>query len=180
MYIYMCCSSIVSLVISLNYLVQCTVEEIHHLCHVINSPFDHSHIMILGHTHPESLVHLAALHCGHTLVKPSQYFSQTLLHASGQSGMSSNTYSVKQLRKDLLTIYTTAGVKNEKTVVLLTDKEILDESFLTCVYEFVKGGAISSLFSKEEQAKIVNAVRSDMTQEGIAFTQQTGWTFFMR
>ena len=94
--------------------------------------------------------------------------------------MSSNTYSVKQLRKDLLTIYTTAGVKNEKTVVLLTDKEILDESFLTCVYEFVKGGAISSLFSKEEQAKIVNAVRSDMTQEGIAFTQQTGWTFFMR
>ena len=136
--------------------------------------------MILGHAHPESLVHLASLHCGYTLVKPSQYFSQSLLSSSAHSGMSISTYSLKQLRRDLLTVYTTAGVKNEKMVVLLTDKEILDESFLTCVYEFVKGGAITPLFSKEEQARVVNAVRSDMTQMGVAFTRQTGWEFFIR
>lgn len=136
--------------------------------------------MILGHTYPECMVHLAALHCGYNLVKPSQYFSQTLLSASAHSGMSLDSYSIKQLRKDLLTIYTTAGVRNEKVVVLLTDKEILDESFLTCVYEFIKGGAISPLFSKEEQAKIVNAVRSDMTQAGIPFTRQSGWNFFIK
>ena len=147
---------------------------------MINSPFDHGHMMILGHTHPECLVHLAALHCGSTLVKPSQYFNQSLLSSSSHCGLSLATYSVKQLRKDLLTIFTTAGVKNEKMVVLLTDKEILDESFLTCVYEFVKGGAISPLFSKEEQGKIVNAVRSDMTQAGVPFTRQAGWEFFIR
>lgn len=152
----------------------------HHLCRVISSPFDHGHMMILGHTHPESLVHLASLQCGYTLVKLSQYFSQTLLNPSSKSGISPTTYTVNQLRKDLLTIYTTGGVKNEKMVILLTDKEILDESFLTCVYEFVTGGAISPLFSKEEQAKIVNAVRSDMTQAGIPFTRQAGWKFFIR
>ena len=84
------------------------------------------------------------------------------------------------MRRDLLTVYTIAGVKNEKMVILLTDKEILDKSFLICVYEFVKGGAISPIFSKEEQAKIVNAVRSDMTQAGVAFTRQSGWQFFIR
>ena len=94
--------------------------------------------------------------------------------------MSLGSYSIKQMRRDLLTIYTIAGVKNEKMVILLTDKEILDESFLTCVYEFIKGGAISPLFSKEEQAKIVNAVRSDMNQAGVAFTRQSGWQFFIR
>ena len=135
--------------------------------------------MLLGHTHPENLVHLVSLHCGFTLVKPSQYFSQSLLSTSANSDTSHNTYSLKQLRRDLLTIYTTAGVKNEKMIILITDKEILDESFLTCVYEFVKGGAISPLFSKEEQAKVVNAVRSDMTQAGIAFTRQSGWEFFI-
>ena len=152
----------------------------HHLCHVINSPFDHGHMILLGHTHPEPLLQLASLHCGYTLVKPSQYFSQSLLTSSSQSGMSLGSYSIKQMRRDLLTIYTLAGVKNEKMVILLTDKEILDESFLTCVYEFIKGGAISPLFSKEEQAKIVNAVRSDMTQAGVAFTRQSGWQFFIR
>lgn len=155
------------------------MENLHNLCHVISSPFDHGHMMILGHTHPESFIHLACLHCGYTLVKPSQYFSQALFTSSTKGGISPTTYTAKQLRKDLLTIYTMAGVKNEKTVVLLTDKEILDESFLTCVYEFVRGGAISPLFSKEEQAKIVNAVRSDMTQAGIAFTCEAGWKFFI-
>ena len=137
-------------------------------------------MILLGHTHPEPLLQLASLHCGYTLVKPSQYFSQSLLTSSSQSGMSLESYSIKQMRRDLLTIYTIAGVKNEKMVILLTDKEILDESFLTCVYEFIKGGAISPLFSKEEQAKIVNAVRSDMTQAGVAFTRQSGWQFFLR
>ena len=137
-------------------------------------------MILLGHTHPEPLLQLASLHCGYTLVKPSQYFSQSLLTSSSQSGMSLGSYSIKQMRRDLLTIYTIAGVKNEKMVILLTDKEILDESFLTCVYEFIKGGAISPLFSKEEQAKIVNAVRSDMNQAGVAFTRQSGWQFFIR
>jgi hypothetical protein len=137
-------------------------------------------MILLGHTHPEPLLQLTSLHCGYTLVKPSQYFSQSLLTSSSQLGMSLGSYSIKQMRRDLLTIYTIAGVKNEKMVILLTDKEILDESFLTCVYEFIKGGAISPLFSKEEQAKIVNAVRSDMNQAGVAFTRQSGWQFFIK
>ncbi len=79
-----------------------------------------------------------------------------------------------------MTVYTMAGMRNEKMVLLLTDKELLHESFLICVYEFVKGYAISALFSKEDQAKIVNGVRGDMTQMGLAFSKQKAWGFFLK
>ena len=89
-------------------------------------------------------------------------------------------YSIPQFRRDLIAIYTTAGVRNEKIVLLLTDKEVFHEDFLTCVYEFVKGSAISALFSKEEQAKIINGVRGDLTQSGSAFSSKIAWNFFLK
>ena len=69
--------------------------------------------------------------------------------------------------------------KNEKLLLLLTNTELLHEEFLTCVYEFVKEGAISPLFSKEERSHIVNAIRSDLTRTGLEFSHETAWKFFI-
>ena len=69
--------------------------------------------------------------------------------------------------------------KNEKLLLLLTSTELLHEEFLTCVYEFVKEGAISPLFSREERSHIVNAIRSDLTQTGLAFSHEIAWKFFI-
>ena len=94
--------------------------------------------------------------------------------------MSLDNYPLTQFRKDLISVYTTAGVRNERVVLLLTDKQLLHESFLTCMYEFVKGFAISALFSKEEQAKIINGVRGDLTQSGSVFSKENAWSFFLK
>lgn len=94
--------------------------------------------------------------------------------------MSPVNYSIPQFRKDLIIIYTTAGMKNERMVLLLSDKQLFHESFLTCAYEFVKGHAIAALFSKEEQAKIINGVRGDLTQSGSAFSKENAWNFFLK
>ena len=159
---------------------QNTVEEIRYLCHVINSPPDLGHVMMLGHAHPEPLIRLASLHCGYSVVQTLQNSNHTLQHSSDPNGMSAVKYSIPQFRRDLIAISTTAGVRNERLVLLLTDKQIFNESFLTCIYEFVKGSAISALFSKEEQAKIINGVRGDMTQSGITFSAESAWSFFLR
>ena len=159
---------------------QSTIEELRHLCHVINSPPDLGHVIVLGNTHPEPLIRLASLHCGYTVVQTTQNSSHTLFHSSSPFGLSLVSYSVPQFRKDLIAASTTAGVRNERIVLLLTDKLIFHESFLTCVYEFVKGSAISALFSKEEQAKIINGVRGDLTQSGIPFSKETAWSFFLK
>ena len=137
-------------------------------------------MMMLGMAHPEPLVRVAALHCGYTVMQTTQSSSQNLLHSPDSFGMSPVSYSTPQFRRDLILIYTTAGVRNEKIVLLLTDKELFQESFLTCVYEFVKGSAISALFSKEEQAKIINGVRGDLTQSGSSFSSENAWTFFLK
>ena len=132
---------------------------------------------MLGHTHPEPLVRLAALHCGYSVVQTTQNSSQNL-HMSSEGER--EAYSVPQFRRDLITICTTSGTRNERIVLLLTDKQLFDQSLLTCVYEIVKGYAISALFSKEEQAKIINGVRGDLTQSGLAFSQENAWDFFLK
>lgn len=151
-----------------------------YLCHVMTSPPDLGHVIMLGNACTEPLVRLASLHCGYTVVQTTQHSTHTLLHSSDHFGMSPVNYLIPQFRRDLISIYTTAGLKNEKTVLLLTDKQLLHESFLTCVYEFVKDCAISALFSKEEQDKIVNGVRGDLTQLGVAFSSENAWNFFLQ
>lgn len=69
--------------------------------------------------------------------------------------------------------------QGEKLVLLLNSTELLHESFLVCLYEFVKDCAISSLFSPEDQSQIVNAIRSDVTQAGLTFSEETAWQFFI-
>ena len=69
-------------------------------------------------------------------------------------------------------------LQNEKLVLLLNSTELLHEEFLTCVYEFVKEGAISPLFSSEERSHITNTIRSDLTQAGLPFSYEAAWKFF--
>ena len=69
------------------------------------------HMILLGHAHPEPLVHSAALHCGFTVVQPSQYFHPRSTQGGSHWGMSGRSYGVEELKRDLRAVYTSAGVK---------------------------------------------------------------------
>lgn len=159
---------------------QSTIEEVTFLCRVLSSPHATAHLLLLGHTHPEPLVQLTALHTGYTFTKPTQYFSSTLFTSPTPSSTPLPTYQPEDLLRDLVHFFTIAGVKNEKILLLLTEKELVDESFLSYIHQFVKGGVISAMFSKEERSRIVTAIRSDLAQSGAAFTPETAWNFFLR
>ena len=90
---------------------QSTVEEVWHLSHVISSSHDLGHMILLGHAHPDPLVHSAAQHCGFTVVQPSQYFHPGSNEGGGHWGMSWRSYDVQELKRDLKAVYTSAGVK---------------------------------------------------------------------
>ena len=81
------------------------------MSHVISSPHDLGHMILLGHAHPDPLVHSAALHCGFTVVQPSQYFHPGSTEGGGHWGMSWRSYDVQELKRDLKAVYTSAGVK---------------------------------------------------------------------
>lgn len=152
------------------------MEELHYLCEVMQSPADLGHILLLNSPNQEPKVRLAALHCGYTVTSTSA--------VPASSGASSNAslpeaYTLSQFQSNLVSIYTTAGLKNEKFLLLLTERELYLESFFSLVYNLVKECAITALFSKEEQAKIVNGIRGDLTHSGVAFTKETAWKFFL-
>ena len=95
-----------------SHIIQIVLEEINRLCQLIRSPFDLSHVVLIGHAHPDPLVQLAAAHCGYTVVRPSLYFSSSLLATScSPFGMSPASYNEESLRHNLCTLCTEAGVK---------------------------------------------------------------------
>ncbi len=88
-----------------------TVREIHRLSSQLSMPHALSHTLVLGHAHPEPLVHMAALHAGFTVIQPSYCFSPGLLASSDHLGMSAGSYQEEDFRRDLISIYSRAGVK---------------------------------------------------------------------
>jgi len=150
------------------------------VCEVLTSPHETGQLLLLGYTQPESLIHLAALQAGYTFTQPSSHFSSSLLSNSSMFGISQHSYKLEQFRHALVHLFTIAGVKNEKMVLLLSEAELVHEEFLALVYQFVKGCAISFMFSKEEQSRVVTAVRSDLAQTGTPFSPEAAWNFFIR
>ena len=101
---------------------QNTLEELYRLSQLLKSPFDLSHVVLIGHTHPGPLVQLAAAHCGYKVTQPSLCFSPSLPTTScSPFGMSPASYSVERLKVDLCSIYTEAGVKVDTYILCACD-----------------------------------------------------------
>ena len=70
--------------------------------------------------------------------------------------------------------------QGEHIVFLLTEEDLATEDFLVFVIEFIVSGAITHLFSYEEQTTIINSVRTEVTQAGLTYTREVAWDFFLR
>ena len=71
-------------------------------------------------------------------------------------------------------------LQGEKILLLLQEEELLNEDFLVYVSEFVVNGAITHLFSVEEQTSIINSIRTEVTAAGLTYTRETAWDFFLK
>ena len=157
----------------------------HFLCQSIQSPPDLGHVILIGCPHQEPLVHLAALHCGYAVTTTSSTTINSSSTITTSTTFTPSTsppqiFSISKFHSNLVSICTSAGMKNERLLLLLTDKEILHESFLGYVYKLVKDCGISTLFSKEEKAKIVNVLRGDLTQHELRMSKENAWVFFLK
>ena len=62
----------------------------------------------------------------------------------------------------------------------LDDKELLGPSFVSSVYQFVKNCSISVDFTIEERTRIINALRPDVSRDGLEFTPSIAWEYFLK
>ncbi len=69
---------------------------------------------------------------------------------------------IVELRGDLSALYLKAGLKKLSTVLVVTDAQLVDETLLGPIHDFLAAGEIPGLFSDEEIDNIVSAVRNEV------------------
>nr|CAB3238693.1 dynein heavy chain 8, axonemal-like [Phallusia mammillata] len=86
---------------------------------------------------------------------------------------------LQHFKRFLVQLYNNAGVKGQKIVFILHDDKELNNECLTVIEELVCYGAISHLFTPDEQTTIANSVRSEVTAAGLTYSKEVAWHFFL-
>ncbi|XP_040538200.1 dynein axonemal heavy chain 12 isoform X2 [Gallus gallus] len=72
----------------------------------------------------------------------------------------SKTYGTNEWREDLKNLLKNAGVKGLKTVFIITDAQIKEESFLEDIDSLLNSGEVPNLFAADEKQEIIEGVRA--------------------
>ncbi|XP_058809033.1 dynein axonemal heavy chain 10 [Phymastichus coffea] len=92
----------------------------------------------------------------------------------------SRGYDESSFREDVKKVLTTVGVDNLKTVFLLTDEQVVEESFLEVVNNLMTSGVISALFSDDEKDAIVASCRNAAKEANYGVTKENVWSYFAK
>lgn len=102
----------------------------------------------VGGSGKQSLAKLAAFICGYEVFQISV----------------TSTYGAAEFKADLVQLYTRTGVKSVPTVFLMTDGQIVAETFLVYLNDLLSSGYIPDLFTQEEKDTICNSLRNEVKQ----------------
>ncbi|XP_075413447.1 dynein axonemal heavy chain 11 [Tenrec ecaudatus] len=141
-------------------------DAMQHVCRIsriLRTPQGYALLVGVGGCGKQSLSRLAAYICS------LDVFQITL--TSG--------YRIQDLRVDLANLYIRTGAKNMPTVFLLTDAQVLDESFLVLINDLLASGEIPDLFSDEEMDKILSGIRGEVRALGLVDSKENSWKFFL-
>ncbi|EPQ11489.1 Dynein heavy chain 11, axonemal [Myotis brandtii] len=141
-------------------------DAMHHVCRIsriLRAPQGYALLIGVGGSGKQSLSRLAAHMCS------LEVFQVTLTQGFG----------VQELRVDLANLFIRTGAKNMPTVFLLTDAQVLDESFLVLINDLLASGDIPDLFSDEDVDKIISGIRSEVRGLGMVDSRENCWQFFL-
>ncbi|XP_053409478.1 dynein axonemal heavy chain 11 [Nycticebus coucang] len=141
-------------------------DAMKHVCRIsriLHTPRGYALLIGVGGSGKQSLSRLAAYICS------LEVFQVTLTEG----------YGIQELRVDLANLYIRTGAKNIPTVFLLTDAQVLDESFLVLINDLLASGDIPDMFSDEDVDKIISGIHNEVRSLGMADSRENCWKFFL-
>ncbi|KAL5008122.1 hypothetical protein ScPMuIL_013703 [Solemya velum] len=89
-------------------------------------------------------------------------------------------YGIQEFRDDLKAVFLSAGVKGNSVVFLLTDSDIVNESFLEDVNCILNTGEVPDLFDQEELDNITMELKNQAAGLDIPDTRAAIYQFFIQ
>ncbi|XP_060075174.1 dynein axonemal heavy chain 6-like [Ylistrum balloti] len=127
------------------------IEHVSRITRMIRQERGNALLVGVGGTGKQSLTRLAAHICGY------QNFQIEL----------SRGYDYNAFHDDLKKLYQSAGVKNEHTVFLFTDTQIVVEEFLEDINNILNSGEVPNLFEPDEYEQLIIGCRAGAKEAGI-------------
>ncbi|KAK6473374.1 dynein beta chain [Huso huso] len=149
-----------------------TIELVCRLTRNLLSPHEVAHTMLCGEGCAGMCVPLARL--------AAHLCSFTVVHVcSAAKADKDSPQMTKSLKSQLVDSYVQAGVQGQRVLLVLSE-EHMEMFSLLYISDLVVLGSITPMFTSEQQTSIVNELRSEITNEGITFTKEAAWDYFLR
>ncbi|TGZ66460.1 hypothetical protein CRM22_005313 [Opisthorchis felineus] len=88
-------------------------------------------------------------------------------------------YRKQEFREDVKRMYFQAGVKNEPTLFIFTDTQVVEESFLEDINNLLSSGEVPTLYKPDEFEEVRQALLDIAKQEGVSESTQSIFQFFI-